>query len=164
MKLKSCSKKWNKHELNWLKNIHKYSSNKIRKTQWAPEHRLSKFEQSIIVNLMPISWLFWVYTNCFFYLETTYWSKLNHLLMANGKNKISNGGKLEITPQLLWHLNWLYRHNVCLITWSQLELPTAMCHLKKIITICEDFVSFGYFFEFCGRQILLIWIFVWMPF
>ena len=36
--------------------ILKYSSNKIKKTQNdPPEHRLSKFEQSAIVNLMPIS-------------------------------------------------------------------------------------------------------------
>ena len=37
-----------------------YSSNKISKdTKWAPEDRLSKFEQSVIVNSMPIFWLFW---------------------------------------------------------------------------------------------------------
>ena len=43
-----------------------YSSNEIRKTcTWT----LSKFEQSAIVNLMPISWLFWIYTTCFLLLK-----------------------------------------------------------------------------------------------
>ena len=32
---------------------------------WSPEYRLPKFEQSVIVNLKPISWLFWVYTTFF---------------------------------------------------------------------------------------------------
>ena len=40
-----------------------YSSNKIRKTQ--NEHRLSKFELSVVVNLMQISLFFGVYTTCF---------------------------------------------------------------------------------------------------
>ena len=51
-------KKILKSQLIWVCSkigIYLYSSNEIRKTQErAPKHHLSKFEQSVIVNLMPI--------------------------------------------------------------------------------------------------------------
>ena len=51
--------------LTFLREFLYYSSNKIRKTQ--NKHlNLSKFEQSVIVNSMPIYWLFWL----LFALET----------------------------------------------------------------------------------------------
>ena len=40
-----------------------YSTNKIRKTQ--NEHRLSKFDRSVAINLNPISYFFGVYSAWF---------------------------------------------------------------------------------------------------
>ena len=43
-----------------------YSSTEIRKTQNELLNIVcQKFEQSVIVNLIPISWFFWIYTTCF---------------------------------------------------------------------------------------------------
>ena len=42
----------------------------MKDTKRAPEHPLSRFEQSVIVNLMPISWLFLGLYHFIFALET----------------------------------------------------------------------------------------------
>ena len=49
----------------------------------APKHRLSKFEQSVIENLMPIFWLSGVYTTAF--CSRDYWRKLDRLLIFEKK-------------------------------------------------------------------------------
>ena len=56
-----------------------YSSNKLRKTQ--NDHRLSKFDRSAVVNLMPISY-FWVFVILGF-LSKNFWSELSYPLTAN---------------------------------------------------------------------------------
>ena len=33
-----------------------------------------------------------------------------------------------------------------------------------LITVTKHFIGFGYLLEFFGRELLFIWIFVWMPF
>ena len=63
-----------------------YRSNKIRKTQNEQMNIiLSKFEKSVIVNLMPISWVFGYIPHSF--CSRHYWSYLNHHLMANISEK-----------------------------------------------------------------------------
>ena len=49
--------------------------------RWATEHHLSKFEQSVIVNLMPILDFFGIIPIAF--CSRNFWSQINHHLMAN---------------------------------------------------------------------------------
>ena len=85
-----------------------YSSNKIRKTQNEHQNKgLSKFEQSVIVNIMPVSWLLGDY-NTFFALETI---KVSQIIMGLANIRKKNHFWQENKSGLyLYHYNCLYNH------------------------------------------------------
>ena len=109
------------------------SSNKIRKTRL--EHGLSKFEQSVIVNLMSISWLFCVYTTVWVCSRHCY--LLNHHLMANICEKaisISGGnlnlGRSCLITTVMLEILFQQDRNCCFyIVW--METIYGQHHLKK---------------------------------